>query len=70
MKKREAIFRTLTTICFICFIGTFGGIEQGFLSWGRGLAQSGLFVLAMVFCHEQAEAAMRAARRRKRKIKG
>lgn len=67
MKKREAFFRTLAVICFIGFIGSFGGIEQGFLTWSRGLLQSGLFVLAMCFCHEQAEAAYRAARRRARK---
>ena len=66
---KEKMFRTLTVICFICFIGSFGGIEQGFLTWGRGLLQAGVFVLAMVFCHEQAEAAHRAKRRRRKATK-
>ena len=66
MKIKEAAYRTLTVIAFICIFGTLGGIEQGFLTWGRGLLQAGVFVLAMVFCHEQAEAAYRATRRKRK----
>ncbi len=46
MKKRLilAVLRRATVVMAVFVIGSFGGIEQGFLSWGRGLTQASVFL--------------------------
>lgn len=64
---KEQIFRAMAIIAMIGVIGTIGGLEHNFIGFGRCILQSGFFLLLAIFCHEQAEAAHRAARRRRRK---
>lgn len=64
---KETIFRALAVIFFIGIIGTFGGIEQGFLTWGRGLLQVFLLLGGMVLSHRIAEA-LRIAKIKNRKV--
>ncbi len=65
--KIEKIFRMFAIVAIIGVIGTVGGLEHHMFGFGRAILQSGFFILLAIFCHEQAEAAHRAARRRKRK---
>ncbi len=63
---KEQIYRAMAIIAVIGVIGTVGGFEQNFFGFGRCVLQSGFFMLLAIFCHEQAEAAHRAARRRRK----
>lgn len=67
MKFSEQLFRFLAVTAIVGVIGTIGGLEHHMFGFGRCILQSGFFMLLAIFCHEQAEAAHRATRRRKRK---
>ena len=69
MKIKEAVFRALAVIFFIGIIGTFGGIEQGFLTWGRGLLQAFLLLGGMVLSHRIANALWIAERRKRKAVR-
>ena len=62
---KENTYRFMAIIAVVGVIGTVGGLEHHMFGFGRAILQSGFFMLLAIFCHEQAEAAHRAARRRK-----
>lgn len=62
---KEFIFRLLATIFAIGVIGTVGGIEFGFLTYGRGLLQIAICFAGAGICHRIAEAIRNEKCRRK-----
>lgn len=67
MKFSEQLFRFMAIIAMVGVIATIGGLEHHMFGFGRCVLQSGFFMLLAIFCHEQAEVARRATRRRRRK---
>lgn len=47
---RKVIRYTLVAVCFFCFIGLIGGIEQGTVSIGGGIVLGLLLIFIEIFC--------------------
>ncbi len=49
-KVRTVIRYSAVTICFFCFVGLIGGMEQGLVSIGGGIALGLLLIFVEIFC--------------------